>query len=143
MRHQVIYMEILFIVSCMAVVFVIPFLTAWVRTRRTATIISRLYFVIAYLLVMVSIFLFIAPGKTSYSFYEVCAMCDGSGAEAGGTQCSICCGTGEILSTLISYSVARMYPICLIVLGVYIGIFSFALKVLSKRLEPICFSANK
>ena len=127
----------------MAIAFLIPFLTGWIRTKHTATVISRLYFVIAYLLIMVSIVLFIAPGKTAHSFYEVCAVCDGSGMDASAIPCSICHGTGEIISTLISYSVARVYPICLIVLGVYIGIFSFALKVLSERIEPQYSSANK
>lgn len=131
-------MEILFIVICFAIVFAIPFLTSWVRTKRTATVISRLYFVIAYLLLIASIILLIAPGKTSYSFYEVCTMCSGSGMEADGTQCALCCGAGKTLENITSYSVSQLYPICMIVLGLYLGIFSFALTVLSKRLDPSC-----
>lgn len=126
-------MEILFVIICIAIALAIPFFTGWIRKPRTASLVSRLYSIIAYGLFVTSAVLFVGAGRTSCDIYEACLICGGSGIESSGTQCMMCQGAGEILVSQASYSISWLYPSCLIILGLYIAIFSLALKTLTDR----------
>ena len=126
-------MEITFIIICIAILIAMPLFTGWIRKTRTAALVSKLYFVVAYLLIITSIVLFAATNKALYNTYEICVMCGGSGTEVEGAQCMICQGAGEILTSHTSFSIPWLYPICMIVLGIYTAIFSFALRFFAEH----------
>ncbi len=125
-------MEILFIIACIAVALAVPLFTGWIRKPRTAALVSKLYSVIAYALFVTSIILFVVAEETLYSIYEARVLCGGSGIEVSGMQCAICHGAGEILASHAASTIPQLYPICMILLGLYIAIFSFALKSLAE-----------
>lgn len=126
-------MESLFLIICFATVLCMPFFTSWISKLRTAILVSRIYCIAACALFTASIALFITMGESSSSLYDLCAVCEGSSIALNGAQCAVCQGAGEAIASYAAGSVPWLYPMGMIVLGIYIAIFSFALKQLAAR----------
>ena len=117
-------MEIFFVFLCLAIAVTIPYCFGHIRTRSSVQSVSRVILFFSIILLAAAVLLFVLFGFSVSASAQMCVQCKQTGTVATGNLCAAC----QDNAAGIFPTIPLTYPICLMILGIYILIFRFALE---------------